>query len=154
MILVEYTFYGYVDECDCKNIEIYTDSVELIGNYQTPICSKRENTCFIKYSCLNCEFKQSGKTSLVILEDLSFASKIQVNITSSSSIQDSYSSVTSELSSEYDTIYRGITPSTFYYQLTPSLYISQLNENKEQSTGYHISTLKLPEKGSIKDIGE
>jgi hypothetical protein len=89
-----------------------------------------------------------------MLEDLSFASKIQVNITSSSSIQNYHSSVTSELLSEYNTIYRGIIPSTFYYQLTPSLYISKLNENKEESTGYHISNLKLPEKGSMKDIDE
>ena len=86
-------------------------------------CEASSETChiLISYSKLRLE---SDKVEISILsrETGSYASSINVNITSDSSIPDQISSVfTSFDTPSPDTVFRGYDPSIVYYRLTPSV---------------------------------
>lgn len=110
--------------------------------------------CVVSFKCSDCEILYSSRLRLNLLEDLSFADHILVNITASSSIPHETSSVLYELSTDTNTVFRGPEPSSFTFLMTPSLYISNTRFQKTKNTGYHITKTDNPVLGSVVNIPE
>ena len=157
-MIFEFSFFGHGGKCvneKSKCVDELNISIENIdGQFELPSCEDLQHTCFIRYSCKNCELKNSAKLSVVLSENLSFANKIRVNVTSSSSIPEEYSSISIFQASEYDHLFRGIEPTQFNLYLTPSLYLSDVPDWESELTGYHISQNKEPEVGSLASINK
>ena len=77
----------------------------LKGEFKKPTCKQLNHSCSIRYECFDCELVNSAKLSVVLREDLSFATEIRVNVTSSSSIPDSYSSTAVFIPGETDKLF-------------------------------------------------
>ncbi len=92
--------------------------------------------------------------SLVLSESLSFATDIEVNVTSSSSIPDEYSSTAIYIEGESDRLFRGIEPTKVNLLMTPSLYLSDVPDWESELTGYHTSKQQEIEKGSFASTEE
>lgn len=150
--------YGYGDRCvkeeyNCVDeLEFGTQNIN--GKFLKPYCEDLEYYCFIRLTCNNCELQSSGKLSLVLSEGLSFATDIQVNVTSSSSIPDEYSSTTIYIEGGSDKLFRGIEPTKVNLLMTPSLYLSDVPDWDSELTGYHTSKQQDIEKGSLINTNE
>ena len=87
-------------------------------------CKLEKEVCQVSFEYENLKLK--GKNSEIFIgmkEKLSFASGIFVNITSSSSIPNEISSILTYIKPEStQTLFRGTTPSKFYYKFIPSVF--------------------------------
>jgi hypothetical protein len=92
---------------------------------------------------------QTGASiSLSITEPLSYASAIEVNLTCSSSIPNQISSIHSSIKATEGFVFIGKDPNKFSFLATPSLFKSEAKEWPSQETGFHISEMTRPVKGS------
>jgi hypothetical protein len=88
-------------------------------------------------------------------EALSYASFLSVNLTSSSSIPNEFSSVFIPVNpNSKELLLRGTDPTIVYYSLTPSvifmkIFTSQSSEWPSSETGYHIAPDQNPMIGSL-----
>ena len=106
------------------------------------------NSCIIIFACDNCYIDTAGSLSLVLSEESSFAAGIFVNVTSSSSIPNSYSYIQTGIYSASDAIFVGPIPTTFYFLMTPSFFKSSYSGYPSQLTGYHVALDSQPVAGS------
>ncbi|OMJ81366.1 hypothetical protein SteCoe_18224 [Stentor coeruleus] len=138
------------------NKDIYAIPNNLNFQSNTINCLKNsEGTCLIKYKCFNCEISLDSTLKLVLIEKLSYATGILVNITSESSIPESSSTVAMQISPDAGNIFIGPSPSEFFFAMTPSYFTSSLSNFPSKLTGYHISPESSPKPGSqnmIEDI--
>lgn len=157
-MIFEFSFLNYGGYCVDQNLEcvkqLEISQENLIGEFSQPICKDMKHYCSISYICNQCELTNSAKLSLVLKESLSFATEMKVNVTSSSSIPNSYSSTSVFIPGEADKLFRGIEPTKVYLLITPSIYISEVEGDEEERTGYHIFTNEDSENGSLIDINE
>jgi hypothetical protein len=156
-MMFEYTFRSYGGQCGDRDkcIEkIEANSYNLVGNIEIIKCEKVQSDCYITVFCENCELRKAASIELILNEDRSFASDIRVKVSSSSSIPYETSSITTIIPNNGNYIYRGIEPSVIYLLMTPSLFLSEVNEWPGKKTGYHISDYKDPSSGSLTEISE
>jgi hypothetical protein len=156
-MMFEYTFKNYGGRCgyngQCvRGVEIIGDNLN--GALDIETCEKIQSDCIVTVVCLNCDLYRAGSIHLIMNEDQSFASDIEVKITVSSSIPGETSSITTSIINSGNTIFRGIDPSIVHLLATPSLFLSEVSDWKDEGTGYHISEMKEPTPGSLIEISE
>ncbi|OMJ89839.1 hypothetical protein SteCoe_7921 [Stentor coeruleus] len=136
----------------CSN-EIYAVSSNI--NMQSNIinCYKdADNTCIVSYFCSKCEINLNSTLKLTFIEKLSYATDILVNITSESSIPESSSSVSMQITPDSGNIFIGPIASEFFFSMTPSYFTSSLSKFPSKITGYHVSPESSPKSGSQNSI--
>ena len=90
------------------------------GSFYTS-CTKDNFGCAIEMTCNNCEILTGSTVDLSFKEVFSYASGIELNLTSSSSIPDQKSSVVQYLEPSGSKVFRGPTPSIFLINSIPSV---------------------------------
>ncbi|OMJ76398.1 hypothetical protein SteCoe_24230 [Stentor coeruleus] len=126
-----------VDDISIKTTKINIGKSEII-------CVKEKYDCAIFYYCKNCEIKSDSKITFTLKEINSYTTAIKANLTSSSSIPSEISSIEIIKVASKNELFRGETPTKFYFTITPSYYKSQT----DSATGYHIASEKFPKAGS------
>ena len=114
-------------------------------------CEKLNQNChvLIEYS----EVRLQWKNSFVLVsmkEADSFAGAISVNISSSSSIPDQKSGLSIVIQpNSNETIFKGNTPSEFFYKFTPSIFKSESSQWPDTLTGFHLDSNQNTVLGSL-----
>lgn len=142
----------YGGECaadgQCLN-EIIISRVNLIcGQFKYGCEMSISRSCIIDISCFAAEIKPGAYLDLELTEKLSYASGIQINITSSSSVPNKISSVYTAIRPASNNVFIGSDESKFYLTATPSLFKSESSSWPSKETGYHISSGTSTKKGS------
>ncbi|CAG9320028.1 unnamed protein product [Blepharisma stoltei] len=128
---------------------LYTTSNQVVSSSVNQSCYMDPNdNCIVTFFCKNCEFSTGAEINVLLQESLSFCSGILVNLTSTSSIPNEISSEKIGVMSDQNKIFRGYSPTTFYFTMTPSLFKSSVSSWPSKSTGYHVEILSSPSKGS------
>ena len=154
-IISELENYGDICELnsECSSDIIVTAyNFDMIDQYYT--CHQVGSSCFVNFLCTNCAIGAQAYVKFAFQSTYSYASAINVNVTSTSSIPESNSSVTSSIEPQYNQIYAGPIDSSFNFLITPSLFISYVSEFKSNVTGYHITEKLAPSPGSMVYINE
>jgi hypothetical protein len=92
--------------------------------------------------------------NIKLSEPLSICSGISLKVETSSSIPDEVSSILDFVLSDKDQFFRGSTPTTFSYLMTPSPFRTDSNIWKDDLKGYHISLQEDVNKGSQTYVSE
>ena len=142
----------YGGECavdgQCLN-EIIVKRFNLIcGQFKYGCEMSPSRSCIIDISCISAEIKPGTYINLELTEKLSYASGIQINITSSSSVPSKISSVYTAIRPTSNNVFIGSDQSEFYFTATPSLFKSESSAWPSKETGYHISSGTSTKKGS------
>ena len=120
-------------------------------------CNYIKQDCEVEIFYKNVTLSGTSSIFVDLREYSSYASAISLNITCSSSIPDQISSVFSSIRpTSGSSIFRGLEPSVFSFELTPSVsfikvFTSQSSEWNSYSTGYHISKSFTPVYGQLDD---
>jgi hypothetical protein len=147
--------FSYEDECgyegDCsKLISLRLDNIQGRFNQR---CYKVHNSCYIKITCEECEIISQGSVEFTSYEAKAYASIIQANITSFSSIPDQFSSISSSEYAKANKVFRGSEATVFNFLLTPSYYESEVKD-WESRTGYHVGLQRATRPGSSFEVLE
>ena len=146
---IEFTLYSYGGDCESVCSEyIQVTLKNLDAEKSGKKCKSDAFSCTIKITLNKAVISTGAILSLTLNNSLSYASGIQVNITSSSSIPNQQSSVLTSIKSLLNSVFIGSDPTEFYFLATPSLFTSESKEWNEKETGYHISEQKSPKHGS------
>lgn len=150
---VEVVFVNYGGQCSNNtNCGFVQYSFQNLGYRDYSLsCYLSGHDCVIDFKCKQCDLQSNAILSFKLKEQDSYTSAIQVNFTSSSSIPDKISSVTTKCFPQNNTIFRGYEPTTFSYSLTPSLYRSKVIGEEHTETGYHVSLDSIPLAGTYYD---
>lgn len=130
----------------CQNIESYAFNFDYS---EMSISSELDsNTCIIYIEFSKCVINVGAYLKVISLETLSYASGIEVNVTTNSSIPNEISSMSSVIFPSGNNVFIGSDDSIFYYVLTPSLFKSDSSKWKTDLKGYHIAVSSSPSAGS------
>ncbi|OMJ66392.1 hypothetical protein SteCoe_36769 [Stentor coeruleus] len=152
---VETIFYTYGGACTVNSTchpSIKFDSQDLSFTKKIQTCTKiEEDTCKIVLVFYDFNIESSlSYITLQLEEKNSYAGYFTINITSPSSIPESFSSVFIPVEPpSYEYVFKGINPTLVYFKLIPSLFTSQSSRWKESDTGYHLQIDKDATIGSI-----
>jgi Galactose oxidase, central domain/Tyrosine-protein kinase ephrin type A/B receptor-like len=151
-MFVQITLYRYggrcVDSSGSCLPEISLNIYNIVGTTGSKKCYfDSQNNCIVEYTCTSCAINSGAYIEGVFSEELSYSSGLSVNLTTTSSIPNSISSIYEVLVPPTGTVFRGYTPSTFYFTATPSLFLHEQGD-PNPLTGYHISSEISPEVGS------
>lgn len=138
---------------DCQKESMCKVEVEQVSGHYTVSCVKVENSCMISVKCYGCEMNTGSKVKYFMLDSFSYSTGISVNMTSTSSIPDEYSSIEQSIVADKNYVFRGPDASQIFFEITPSvrvtqIFSSQANANQEDSTGFHIAATKAAVLGS------
>jgi len=148
----EVTFIDYGGECTnelnkcTEYLKIYTDNIE--RKNEDKECRREAMDCIVSVSYAEFELVSTGSLTVQLDEYDSFSSDVSIAVSSYSSIPEEYSNITSHLQGDPGMYFRGSEASIFYLLITPSLFLSDSNKWEEESTGYHVSQMQDPDKGS------
>lgn len=146
------TFFGYGDTCGYDSIcssSISIDLTNMKGSSITYTCElSKLKSCIIIIKCLDCTINAGAQVLISASENLSYASGIQVNITTDSSIPESKSSLAYYLYPTPNYVFIGSKPSEFFFTITPSLFTSESSKWPNELLGYHVSSEITPSSGS------
>ena len=137
------SFLGYRDSCggagaSCGSLI----SISFLGTESSSTsssCTLVSDTCLVTAACMDCILDVGSGLSIVLQEPLSYAVGIQVNVSSSSSIPGTRSSVLTDVYPKAGYMFIGSLPSTFYFVMIPSLFESETSQWPPKETGYHVS---------------
>lgn len=153
---ISITFVGYGDQCinsnrECsESISIVSSNIIIGNDYRDISCVITEDAyCRMRFVCKNCEIDTGAKLSVVLSEILSYSTEIIVNVTTSSSIPNENSGIRRHLSAESGKLFRGSVASEFYFTMIPSIFLSEIDDWDQNTTGYHVSVEKAPLPGSM-----
>jgi hypothetical protein len=99
------------------------------------------------------ELAENGVVNIRLSEPNSMLG-ISLKLETSSSIPDEVSSILDVVRSDKDQFFRGSTPTTFSYLMTPSIFRSDSDIWKDVLKGYHISLQEDANKGSQNYVSE
>lgn len=134
-ITVLLAFYQYGGECIGDKNEFEYSVVNLEYDSYSTMINKVNRKCLVSISFINCIVKINAYLSVKLKNYNSFCSNIELNLTSTSSIEHELSSYYELISSDKDKIFRGGLPTVFNLLMIPSLY----KYSRKQQTGYHVS---------------
>lgn len=157
-IVISTTLENFGATCDdgdgnCASLLDVT-SVNLKGSKYVKCNSNSKNDCFIEFKCTNCYLENSGMVQISSIERSSYTTNIKLNVTSSSSIPDESSSLSTFIEPSSTLVFIGNTPTVFSIQMTPSVFKSDVEEWNTDQTGYHVSQITTPEPGSLREASE
>jgi hypothetical protein len=145
------TFKGFIGKCDqtCKEtvevqVEKFTESCLLA-------CQLGQDSCEVSLRCFGSEVATGSYVRYSLIEALSFASGIRVNLTSTSSIPNEFSSIEQSIEASYNHVFKGDQASQIFFEVTPSVKPTQIftsEADQDQATGFHIAATKAPVLGS------
>ncbi|OMJ70696.1 hypothetical protein SteCoe_31256 [Stentor coeruleus] len=145
-------FLVYGDSCEINNVcnpLILVTTNNIKSTLSKISCSMtNDKSCIVTFTCYDCSLSKGTILKISLLEKFSYASGIEINITSDSSIPNSKSSVSLTLQSSINYIFIGSEPSKFFFTLTPSIFRSESSNWPDLLTGYHVSSDSIPIKGS------
>lgn len=138
-----FSFAGYGGECgDLKHIcinEIRIDTSNLIGDISDLTCIKEAVYCIVTFKCTHCKLISTGSITLVISESESYATHIGIEISSTSSIPNEISHISTVIAADPAKYFRGADPSIAYLTMTPSLFLNDSGDWDNEQKGYHVS---------------
>ncbi len=154
----EFEFKAYGGQCvsvegKCTD-DIHINREHIEGNIEDLTCELRNSNCNVSFNIRNFRLNENGKVGLKLAEAQSLCSGISLKVEASSSIPGEVSSITDVVWSEKEQFFRGSTPTTFSYLMTPSLFKSDSTKWKHEQTGYHILVQQDPTKGSRAYVSE
>lgn len=142
-----------VNSTSCsKKISLTTD--RLYGDFGNTTCYKEDTSCVIELTCNNCEVQPGAEVRYALKEPWSFASGLFSNITSTSSIPDEISAAEQYIKPTTDKVMLGPNPWLIYFEMTPSVFLSDSSDWKSEETGYHVSVTTSEDRGSESIIAE
>ena len=148
-IVSEFENYGDICESnfDCPwEITVTAENFDVLNESYT--CHQVGSSCFVTFLCTNCVIGPQAYVEFAFQSTYNYASGININVTSTSSIPESNSSVFSSLTPQANQVYSGPIDSSFSFLVTPSLFISYVSDFKSNITGYHITESSAPLPGS------
>jgi Galactose oxidase, central domain/Tyrosine-protein kinase ephrin type A/B receptor-like len=122
---LEINLYGHGGVCGdngtCRST-INTKVNNLTGNQSGPSCSQLGSICSVILTCLDCTSGSSSNLSISIVNNLVYASAIQVKVKTSTSIPDkNLSSVQFYITPPSGNVFNGLNPTIVYLKLIPSV---------------------------------
>ena len=148
-VIAEFENYGDICEinnkCSAEIVAMASNFDILNGNYS---CQQTGSSCTVSFMCLKCVIGSQASVRFILQSPYSYASSININVTSTSSIPESVSSVYTSITAKYSMLFVGSIDSSFYFTLTPSLFISYVSEFESNITGYHITESMVPVPGT------
>ena len=138
-IQIDFRFYG--GNCDSNYLS--TNIKGISGNFVFETI-RDEHKCIVAVSCPSCTVNDYSEILVSFKEQNSFATEIDLNFTSTTSIPGKTSSVRTLVLSDSDKILTGNTSSVFQFELTPTL----MNDQSATTSGYHINGNISPVIGS------
>lgn len=146
---VNVTFYNYGGECIDDNQECLSDlevSLNMISSESYSYsCKKYQSNCIITLYCYTCEVSVESTILFAMKEKFSYSTAIGVNFSSDSSIPNKNSKISAVKAAESGTLFRGPSPTIFYFSLIPSLF----EDDSGKKTGYHVTTQATPDAGTM-----
>ena len=131
---------------NCESIVFFTNNLEY--SKMRNFTNKDSKTCTFTIELFSCSIEVGAYIKVTSLETLSYASGIEVNVTTNSSIPGELSSLVSKLSPDGNKVFIGPDASSFYFVMTPSLFKSEPSNYESNLKGYHVAVSKLPTRGS------
>ena len=141
IVTIDLHYYGglCVESDACLNLISITDK-EIKYKNRSISCKKLPNACSIKIAYTDCHIIDLAKISIISYEYESYCSIITVNVTSDSSIPSEISSVVINLKPESNyKVFKGNSPSQFFFDMTPSVFYSESGNWPSELTGYHVA---------------
>ena len=151
-------FKNYGDVCNVNNscssgIKVTPYNFDILGDYKYA-CQQKNDSCVVIFSCYRCAIGSQSSIQLSLQSTYSYSSSITVIVTSTSSIPDSNSSVSTSINTQINQLFVGSDDSIFYFLMTPSFFISYVSDFQSNVTGYHVSKDINTVYGSIYSIDE
>ena len=144
-------FENYGDICEINN-KCSTEIKVIASNFDIEhgkfSCQQTGNSCTISFMCLKCVIGSQASVRFILQSSHSYSSSININVTSTSSIPESNSSVYTSITAQHSKLFVGSVDSNFYFTMTPSLFISYVPEFESNITGYHVTELMIPAPGT------
>jgi hypothetical protein len=138
----EVEFKAYGGECGSEEgvctDDLYISMENIKGVRQNLKCKMDEANCKVSFIIQGFDLAENGVVNLKLTEAQSLCSGISLKVETSSSIPDEVSSILDVVWSDKDRFFRGSTPTTFSYLMTPSLFRTDSNISKDDLKGYHI----------------
>ena len=152
-VTATFAFYGDVceanNECSPDITVIPSDFYVLNGTYD---CQNIDGSCVVALICAHCVLGSEASVKFTLDSTYSYSPFIGINVSATSSIPESISSIYSSLTAPDNMIFIGSTNSYFYFMLTPSFFSSEISQFPANSTGYHVSEQRFPVSGSIHSV--
>ena len=152
-VTATFAFYGDVcvvnNKCSSDINVVPSDFYILNGTYE---CQQIDESCLISFICKNCVIGSEASVDFILDSTYSYSPFIGINVSSTSSIPESISSIYSSLTAPENMVFIGPTKSNFYFMLTPSYFSSDISQFPASSTGYHIYEENTPIPGSLYHI--
>ena len=154
-VIAEFENYG--DICESNNacsteINVIASNFDILhGNYS---CQQTKNSCIVSFICLKCVIGSQASVRFILQSAYSYSSSININVTSTSSIPESISSVHTSITAQHSKLFVGSVDSNFYFIMTPSLFISYVPEFDSNITGYHATENMIPVPGTEYPVDE
>jgi hypothetical protein len=150
---------NYGGACGGKNTttcssKIKFHSTKVQGTMGNLTCVKEGTSCVIAIECLDCEVLPGAELKYDLTEDFSYASGFVANITSTSSIPHETSASEQSIDSSQDRVMLGPNAWQVYFEMTPSVFISDSQQWSSEETGYHVSVVTSEDRGSEAEISE
>ena len=151
------TFLYYGDSCEENskcNENISVDTYGITIGEDSFSCNSIDGSCVVTYQCTNCIIQLLAHVQISLESVFSYSSGIFINVTSTSSIPESVSSVFIPFYSNQGQILTGTIPSNFYFIMIPSFFQSSVPKFPSTLTGYHVALEKPADSGSQYSIDE
>mmetsp|Transcript_32910 Transcript_32910/g.57546 ORF Transcript_32910/g.57546 Transcript_32910/m.57546 type:complete len:1174 (+) Transcript_32910:701-4222(+) len=142
----------------CTEDEECSDNIQvtighLLGEPELS-CLQVYRACMVMMICSQCQVQTGAYVSYFISDIESFASAIAANVTCSSSIPGEISSIQQSVKAKSNYVIRGKAATQIYFEMTPSIFVSESDNWPSSTTGYHVAATKSPELGTEVVISE
>lgn len=136
---VEFKYYG--GDCIYDSFDVQINGVEASYTFE---CLKVSSSCLVEIKCNGCHVDNEAEIVIVVNEENSFTSEILVNLTGTSSIPGSKSSVLDVIIGDDSMVFTGNNSTKVFFELTPTIF----EDDSGYTTGYHINGDLKPILGS------
>jgi len=154
-ITVKLILENYIDNCEAQD-SVCAEGISVtnfkVTGYPTKSCTQVNDICEIVWECSDCDIETGAYINYEMQQPKSYADTIIANVTTSSSIPDEFSSIEQSIKSEFDTVFRGSEMNYLYFEMTPSVFITDSDEWETDQTGYHVAATEAPLEGSVTSV--
>ncbi|CAG9320198.1 unnamed protein product [Blepharisma stoltei] len=149
--IISITLMNYGSSCvstgNVCSAYIFSNIDGITGNWEELSCEQKDNgDCMVYTKCHKCTINKQGLLKIIMEDPNGYTSGYSVNVTSSSSIPNKYSSYNHTILSDTNFVFSGSDPTVIYFDIIPSYYKD--TQESGNYTGYHVSLDKASHKGS------
>jgi hypothetical protein len=157
-VILTTTLENFGDSCIRDNSETCSSLLRVTSENLKGLtftsCRIDNSDCIVEFKCINCEIETSGLVQIQSTERSAYSTTINLNVTSTSSIPDKKSSISTNIDPGSTVVFIGNNPTKFYIQMTPSVFKSDVPDWDSGLTGFHVSQADNPEPGSVRVASE